>query len=817
MALLNDLTQILTRLAPRGWAALLQQHAGGLDITKPRSQLAAELRRQLTGIDRQHPGFEELSTGARCGIEPGAPARSVLFHALASPDVHPLTVGAPTSADYPTLEELEVVENYIFSLAPRKLSSFRNPVIAVFTCQYRTRAHTAHGQHADLTFSRAGVARVGTEGKRYDAATRSFVPLPASGGRGFAALPARYVAYIAEYGAPSPTHAIFRPVAGIDAQLTFVMPVHKLFAGEECLVAEDGSPINLPALKFAELHVNEKLARIHKRSADNPGRVPPLPGFDLSAPPFVRTSKSSKDLITLAPIGSSVLVLPVPNALVRVPTQTVNGKREPVRFKVPAAGVTDNRFWTSLQISATDNGRAAPEYANIRLEISRTPGGQWRRTNLNDISDPPPAGQTSFDTKLAAGRYEAAHLVDSTCEGAITLRPIPALNLEILPAFSLVTAVDYFPQVEQAAVIAWLEKTQSRPIGLSNPGVVFPQGGPQPLSDGRFRRRGTTLSVEATKAGPNSELPDPLDPSRWAFPVNEQANLSATAVVGFTSSGTSAGQHPNSAGVSSCLPDAASDFFAPGWDVSEYVVNGRSNYVAFGLGSPFPEDSKLCAALNSFWPAVAPDASRTFGFHPPQNAASLRRRALFTSIPLLDGELGYHPQHPRVLAAEVASSTGWDGDQGPFVESRGGQTVVNASNPLRSDQSQAALAGDIGFSGLDRIDSFEFIRRIDELIFCRGKVFPAVGVAFSNPWLVTVERVADWATWASAVFPRANAALSGDGFIFIFASVDSSSAANAANPPYRLAFTVSNTLQVQLDRKVAFWQFDKGAFQRLDR
>jgi hypothetical protein len=30
---------------------------------------------------------------------------------------------------------------------------------------------------------------------------------------------------------------------------------------------------------------------------------------------------------------------------------------------------------------------------------------------------------------------------------------------------------------------------------------------------------------------------------------------------------------------------------------------------AYGLGSPFPEDAKLCAALNSFWPAVAPDAS----------------------------------------------------------------------------------------------------------------------------------------------------------------------------------------------------------------
>src|SRR5207248_8545421 len=121
---------------------------------------------------------------------------------------------------------------------------------------------------------------------------------------------------------------------------------------------------------------------------------------------------------------------------------------------------------------------------------------------------------------------------------------------------------------------------------------------------------------------------------------------------------------------SSFLPDAASNEFEPGWDVSLVRDSVGFYYAAYGLGSPFPEDAKLCAALNSFWPAVAPDASRTFGFQPPQNAASLRRRALFTSIPLLDGELGYHPQHPRVLGAEVASSTGWDGDQGPFLESR---------------------------------------------------------------------------------------------------------------------------------------------------
>ena len=53
--------------------------------------------------------------------------------------------------------------------------------------------------------------------------------------------------------------------------------------------------------------------------------------------------------------------------------------------------------------------------------------------------------------------------------------------------------------------------------------------------------------------------------------------------------------------------------FAPGWDISvDGRAGGPEHLAAYGLGSPFPEDSKLCAALSAFWPAVAPDAARTF-------------------------------------------------------------------------------------------------------------------------------------------------------------------------------------------------------------
>ena len=84
----------------------------------------------------------------------------------------------------------------------------------------------------------------------------------------------------------------------------------------------------------------------------------------------------------------------------------------------------------------------------------------------------------------------------------------------------------------------------------------------------------------------------------------------------------------------SFLPDAASNEFEPGWDVSLVRDDVGLYYAAYGLGSPFLEDAKLCAALNSFWPAVAPDASRTFHMGLKSTFASP------TAIPLMDNELG---------------------------------------------------------------------------------------------------------------------------------------------------------------------------------
>ena len=281
----------------------------------------------------------------------------------------------------------------------------------------------------------------------------------------------------------------------VDSSLQFLFPVHKLFPGKECLFAGDGTPIDLTGLTFVETHVNEKLRRIHLAGPGNPGRVPPLHQFNIDQPPFVRTTADSGDLLELEEVGASVLVVPVPGAIVRTATQAVSGGgSELVRFKVPKANVR-NRFWTSLQLPATDNGRAAPEYANIRQVVTPKTGGGFKIEDLNQRKDTGTAAAEQFTRKLRAGGYEAAHFVDGTCDGVISLKvPAGLLALRVLPAYSLVSAVDYFPGVEQVEIEEWVEQVQHSPIGLGDPSFQLRRGGRSHSAMGGSWRRGWAAS-----------------------------------------------------------------------------------------------------------------------------------------------------------------------------------------------------------------------------------------------------------------------------------------------------------------------------------
>ncbi|MES1022902.1 hypothetical protein ABN584_08380 [Gloeocapsa sp. BRSZ] len=747
MALIDEVKQVCDRLASQGWRDLLLQH--GLDITA--TDLQQELAKELPSIDRTLAGFTDFASDGIRGIEPGSPARSLLYHALASSAVHPT---GNNSEAYPTLAELDAIENYIYSLTNRRLADFPNTVIAVFAYQYRIAARSPHRIHADMAFSRTGVARVGTTAANYSAFRRSF--WVESEDHRLAVMPARYAAFLAEERLLSAEDAILEEQSG-DRTQQFLFPVHKLFPGDECL-----RDVNI-TLEFLEYHRNEKLQRVHTH-----GGIPVLDGFDINQAPFVRDSRRSRDLVQLQSVNASVLLVPQPTPqLVYTSTQqnSVTGRDEIVRFQVPPENF-NNRFWTSYQIAASGRGRAAPEYVNMR-HLVETSAREQKLVDLNkEITS-----EDEFLQFLAQGGYEAAHFSDNSCDGCISVKVDGLTEIAVRPAYSLVTAPDFFPLADQIAIERWVDNF------LPTLRDHFSQGGPSPLSEGR--------------QPPNPDLPLP-DSETKAFQRNETA---IAAIVGSAPRTTDLPELFQSDSLVSFLPDAASNVFAPGWDVSLGQDRQGNFYAAYGLGSPFPEDAKLCAALNSFWPAVAPDAARTFGI-----------LSVPTALPLLDSELGYHPQHPRVKAGEVTAQKGWDGEYGPFFEDFDG-LFVNFANKDRSDYISNTLAGQIRVSELAQVDSAELIQRMEALRFCIRELPPNDTVSTTQLLLVAAEKIADWTQRSD----RARSTLQGSGYLYVFATVQGSE--QLTNDVRRKRLRVRNRFTCQIMQDTLCWQQDDGEFR----
>jgi hypothetical protein len=381
--------------------------------------------------------------------------------------------------------------------------------------------------------------------------------------------------------------------------------------------------------------------------------------------------------------------------------------------------------------------RKAPEYLNIRQELTRDGSGQFVRNDLNLLPE------QQFAQKLAAGNYDAAHFIDDTCDGAITVR-VQGLNQSRRDraAYSLVTAPDYFPLCDQTELARW-EKTLPRRAANSRLNDHFAQGGPDPLSNERLAANPTLVRGE--------------DPTKKAF---SRRDKTITAIVG----SAAASQQPKPSRPNtmvSYLSDGAAGVFAPGWDVSRDGDGANPEndfFAAYGLGSPFPEDAKLCAALNSFWPAAAPDVARTFG-----NQLAGRRT---TAMPLLDEELGFHPRHQKVLQGEVQSRPGWDGEFGPFFEDNG--QMVNYLSGDRSDYVVNALNGHLVVTPFVRIDAHELICRMMALRGCIANVPPAGDRVFNSILLlVTAEAVEDWRDRPDRAGPN----LVGRGYLYVFAEM----------------------------------------------
>lgn len=651
MALLHDVRRICDRLAPGGWHGLLLRH--GLDILA--EDLASELGKVLV-VDRSVLGFEDFSLRGERGIEPGNPSRSLLYHALASPNVSTDAREAPLGL-YPSAGEIESILNYVYGARFPSLSDIRAQAdgaplaIVVFAVEYRPRPETVHRKHADLCFSRTGILRVGTAPAFYDDQRRGFLPLVEGDPKAMRVTPARYAAYLAvqrkgdsqRFGPKD-----FQEKADGDHLLDFWIPLHKLFNGPECLRDLD------IVLSFDDQHVNDKLRRFHLAHPDDDWAEPVISG-----PPFV-VADGLAAWADAEMLGDGLL-LPTPRP--RLVEPAVYDDRF-VGFKVPRPDGSESGWATTDLDSPT-----------LPLPFQRASIGGFiihQRHQLRDDGSIHDLNtEPDVDAIVEAGGYRALHYVDFTAEGSVRA-VCPALKGEVpanVAAYSIIAAPNFYPEVSQRGLIEW-----DRDQGFPSPPDQIWYARLAALSDIRYPA--------------NPDLPGghfgPEDKGVTAIVAHplEEGEEETLPPVGLT--------HRQS-----WLPDAAAGLFGPGWEIATDRVNPDDHRTTFlcgyRLGSPLTEDVRLCAAVGSYWPAVSPDTTRTF-----EPTKSSRH----TVIPLTDAEIGLVGNNP------------WDGVVGPRLIDYEGRQVVEYTALAYSDYTQGALREELSLQLTSRVGPSEYYERV---------------------------------------------------------------------------------------------------------
>ncbi|MCJ8283604.1 MAG: hypothetical protein MJK14_28430, partial [Rivularia sp. ALOHA_DT_140] len=252
--------------------------------------------------------------------------------------------------------------------------------IVVFASEYRPGSETVHRKHADMCFSRTGVARVGTAAPVYDARNRGFVPFVEGDDFAFAVLGSRYSAYIAVQ--LQGNEDVFGPMNFTnDQNREFWVPLHKLFDGDECIRG-----LNLNVSLEAN-HVNEKLRRLHlelqKKGLDSGWNEP-----DISQPPFI-FSEGIAEWSRNPEHGKGMLMPVVHDNLI----EAAQYKNKPLTFKVPPN--PENTLSPSLLIHSNGGSRPAPEYVHVRHQV-QPDGTIVDLNNLPDVAE-----------KVRQGGYDA--------------------------------------------------------------------------------------------------------------------------------------------------------------------------------------------------------------------------------------------------------------------------------------------------------------------------------------------------------------------------------------------------------------------------
>jgi hypothetical protein len=566
------------------WKELLE--AAGMPIdAQSVAAFEASLSRRLN-IRRDVRGFEDFAHEGYRGVEPAKPPYSLFYHALASPGVL-YCQGRPLRY-FPSIEDIDTVENYVYGAKPPSLdelsAGFGGAPLAIvtFAYEYRPSALTVHRKRADMCYSRTGVARVGSEDPCYLRHARGFLPFVGEEAREFEptrkpdaetvlrAIPCRYAAFLAQQVKGDPKN--FGPLRFLEARpqsdpkgeedgddhRKFWVPVHKLFQGSECIRNTD------IVLDFQYEHLNEKIAKMHEGLRAN-GFDPGASGAALEEAPFrFREGIAHWD-------GSHIV--PLSRELVKRATDP-DGK--PIGYPVP---LTPYMSSITLWLRADAGNRHWPEYISAKWKIV-----DHRAVNM--------AKDKNFVGEVKAGGYDALHFQDFTGDGFLRAN-CPALAKEVprsLPAYSIVAPPNFYPLVTQRELADWYDQLD---VDLKT--VIWSGGGgpaPTPLADVR--------------------LPANLGIRRAGF---DGEDTTMTAIVSGLGSGGDAQTQsvPIRVRRESSLPDHAAGLFAPGWDTSQDVTkSGTTHLSAHGLASPFPEDTKLCAALAAYWPSASPDTARFY-------------------------------------------------------------------------------------------------------------------------------------------------------------------------------------------------------------
>ncbi|CAB3768534.1 hypothetical protein [Paraburkholderia humisilvae] len=718
---------VLRKRFAAGWAPVFARFGIAPDFNAPVAALRDSLLQPLAPFNRDDPLVSDLASDAHAALCANDPAKSIVYHVWAG--AHP-THGL----ERPSLEELDLVENYLYVLGEHEPVPVPDGSLVpmVLAYAYRHRAATPHRLHADMVYSRVAITRVGTREARFSATEQSWESWAGDGFRVTRARVGLFLCRIVDGAAGNVS--ILDNVDG-DAQRNFVLPVRKLFEGARI----PGFASAIRSIRFRGYFLGDKLKRVIDVSGTS------VPGtLDVTRAPFVNEARvevpvgaSGGDAyIELNAFEGACVVGPRPRAqLVSVAMQ----EEQIARFTVPprdgppsllrghgidAGNLSFNRHYTSMQVPSGKTRlvletafaqlehvfpgalyplpkvrpRVAPEYVNIRHRVE--PDGR-----ITVLGNTLPAGE--YEALLDAGGFEAAMFDDGVMDGAVwaVVDGVPTSA-----AFVLVTAPDFFPRADEEDLQAWSQTLPSR-AALHQ----FKEGGPTPLSAGRFV--------------PNLLLNDP-----WSGePLFASTDNTVAALVSRAVPSAADGRLPPKGTAfrrraGGFLADSASNEFAPGWDVSYDEQDGTYYYTTHGLGSPFPEDVKFCASANAYWPAAAPDAARTF-----------ERPGIPSAIPMLDDELGFHPDSPY---GAPDAQPGWDGEFGPFFQMREGVAGVNSADIRRSDYVYNATQLTFASRVFD-LSSEELIRRMEALRACIEAI-PKAGSempALTQYWIVSATAV----------------------------------------------------------------------------